>query len=231
MTWQPWHSSTAQNSDRTISVTGESILQSEPDQFNFNPNYEFKDANRDAALASLSSKNTELVAKLKALGVADSGIKTNASDYGRGGVYYSGDSMSKDANVSYTLQLTITIQNKDLAQKVQDYLTTTSPSGSITPYNSFSDSKRKQLESQARDAATKDARAKAEQSARNLGFTLGNVKSVSDGSGFGIAEPAVGKAMSATDSVSSVPPVAPSITVQPGQDPLSYSVTVEYYLK
>jgi uncharacterized protein len=230
LAWRPWHTASQPNDDRTISVTGESTLQAEPDQFTFNPTYEFKDASRDTALAKLSAKNTELVAKVKALGVPDSGIKTNASDYNQGGIYYAPQKPGGvDDSTSYTLQLTITLQKRDLAQKVQDYLTTTSPSGAVTPSNNFSDAKRKQLESQARDEATKDARAKADQSAKNLGFKLGKVKSVSDGTGFGMVQP-LNKAMSA-DGATSSPAVAPSISVQPGQNPLDYSVSVEYYLQ
>jgi len=39
----------------------------------------------------------------------------------------------------------ITDIKKDLAQKVQDYLLTTNPKGSVTPYPSFSTAKQKEL--------------------------------------------------------------------------------------
>jgi hypothetical protein len=233
LAWHPWNPANATNDKRTISVTGESTLQAEPDQFTFNPSYEFKDASRDTALANLSAKNTDLVAKLKSLGVSDNSIKTNASDYNRGGVYYPQPYVDgkpqADPTAIYNLQLTVTVKDRALAQKVQDYLATTGPSGAVTPFNDFSDAKRKQLESQARDTATKDARAKADQSAKNLGFKVGKVKSVQDGSGFGSVMP---MSMAKGASVDAVAPSATSsIAVQPGQNPLSYSVTVEYYLQ
>ncbi len=54
-------------------------------------------------------------------------------------------------------------------------MVTTAPTGQVSPRPNFSDAKRKELESKARDEATKDARAKADQSARNLGFKVGKI--------------------------------------------------------
>ncbi len=231
LAWHPWNGASLATNDRVVTVTGESTLQAEPDQFTFTPSYEFKDVSRDAALVKLSDKNSELIAHIKSLGVPDSAIKTNASDYNQGGIYYPvGETKPVvDDSATYSLRLTITVQKRDAAQKVQDYLAKTNPSGTVTPNNSFSDAKRKQLESQARDQATKDARGKADQSAKNLGFKVGKVKSVSDGSGFS-GRPYDTKVMSANGAGGSEA-AAPSISVQPGQDPLSYSVTVEYYLR
>jgi uncharacterized protein YggE len=120
--------------------------------------------------------------------------------------------------------LTITVNDKALTQKVQDYLVTTSPTGSVSPQTTFSEAKRKELESKARDEATKDARSKAEQSAKNLGFKIGKVKSVEDGSGFGGIVLREGLTM-ASDSK------ATSLSVQPGENDLHYTVTVTYYLR
>jgi uncharacterized protein YggE len=130
--------------------------------------------------------------------------------------------------VTYNLQLTVTLTNKDLVQKVQDYLVATLPTGGVSPQAGFSDSKRKQLESNARDEATKDARSKADQSAKNLGFRVGKVKSVDDGSGFGGMPYATSKAESA---VALDIAASPSLSVQPGENELSYSVTVVYTIR
>jgi uncharacterized protein YggE len=110
-----------------------------------------------------------------------------------------------------------------MAQKVQDYLLTTSPSGTISPYSAFSTEKRKELESQARDEATIDAREKAEQSAENLGFKLGKVKSIEDQSGFGGVIP-LDTPATMEDSARS------SLSVQPGENEITYTVRVVYYL-
>jgi len=220
--WKPWQS--AKTSDRTISVTGDTAIKAEPDEFVFSPSYEFKNADKQAALADLTKKNDELIAKLKGLGVTDKQIKTNASGYSNG-TYF--PTINGGAS-TYTLSLTITLNDKALTQKVQDYLVTTSPSGAVSPQADFSESKRKSLESQARDTATKEARAKADQSAKNLGFKVSRVKSVDDSGGFGGGpRPLINSSL---DS-GSAKTASPSLSVQPGENDLTYSVTVVYYIK
>ena len=150
----------------------------------------------------------------------DSKIKADSSGYNYN-YYY--DSINQ--NYNYTLSLTITLSDKALTQKVQDYLVSTNPSGSVSPQANFSDAKRKQLESQGRDAATKEARAKADQSAKNLGFKVGHVKSVNDSDSGG------GPIVNSLASGANLDVKQQSLAVQSGENDLSYSVTVVYYLK
>jgi uncharacterized protein YggE len=219
--WKPWDGSVS-GKDRTITVTGQATLKAAPDEFIFSPSYQFSNGDSAAALKALAAKNDEIVAALKKLGVPDNKIQTNASNW----VYPTYDSNSN--STPYMLMLTITTDDKTLAQKVEDYLLSTSPSGALTPQAAFSDNKEKSLQNTARDVATKEARAKAEQSAKNLGFHLGAVKSVDDGTGFGgVIRPLGTKdsAMSASGNSAE-----PSIVVQPGENTLNYNVTVTYYI-
>lgn len=222
--WKPWDAQISANS-RTVKVTGETTIKSEPDEYVFYPNYQFKNADKQVALGESNKKNAEVVAKLKELGVSDSKIKTNTNGFG-GEIYYSSPDGSKDT--TYTLSLTVTVGTKDLAQKVQDYLNETSPTGSVSPQATFSTAKRKTLESQARTAAIKDAKAKADQNAENLGFKVGKVKEVTDGQGFEVM-PMMGRGstmeLKATDASLSSP------SIQPGENEIPYSVTVTYFLK
>jgi uncharacterized protein YggE len=211
--WRPWEGVP----NRTIEVSGEAIVKAVPDEFVFYPNYEFTNADKDAALKELAAKSESVVAKLKELGVSDSQIKTN----GAGGYDYTG---REPESPSYTLSLTVTVSNQELAQRVQDYLVTTTPSGAVTPQAQFSRVKQDELERQARDEATKDARAKAEQSARNLGFSLGAVKSVTDGSGFGGIPFSTGRGLAEDLAVT-------KLTIQPGENELTYMVTVVYFVR
>ncbi len=220
--WKPWQEPVS-NDSRTVSVTGDAKLKAEPDQYVFYPTYQFKDKSKETALANLTKKSDELIKELKKLGVADNQIKSNSDGYDYSYYYDQGAGQS-----TYSLQLTITVNNKALAQKVQDYLVSTEPSGAVSPSASFSDTKRKELQSKARDQATKDARAKAEQSAKNLGFKVGKVKSVKDGTGFDDQVRLYEGANSAADISSDA---KASLTVQPGQDDLTYSVNVVYYVK
>ena len=175
LAWRPWSAPGPDAKSRTVTVTGEATINAVPDEYVFSPSYEFKNASKEAALAEVSKKSDEVTQKLKNLGVEDSKIKSDSDGYNYS--YYYDD--SRDRN-TYTLRLTVTVNDKDLTQKVQDYLVTTSPAGAISPQASFSKKLQKKLENQARDEAAKDARAKAERTAKNIGFTVGKVKSISD---------------------------------------------------
>lgn len=221
LVWQPWKS--ALNQDRSISVSGEATVKAAPDQYVFNPIYEFKNEDKAKALAEQTDKNNQIIAKLKELGVKDSDIKNNASGYSNG---YSVEPASLE-QTSYNLSLTITVSDKDLATKVQDYLVSTNPEGQVTPQAGFSETKRKELENQARDMATKDARAKAEQIAKNTGAKLGKVKAIQDSGGFGGVVPILYNEKAVSDSVAG----RESIQIQPGENELNYTISVSYYLK
>ena len=218
--WRPWQQQTS--GDRTITVTGEATISAEPDEYVFYPSYDFEGNDREAQLASLTAKSNEIVTKLKELGVADNKIKTNANNYDYR--YFSSDPKE---TAQYSLQITVTTGSKEEATKVQNYLTTTNPSGQITPHVTFSDEKRKELQNQARDEATKDARTKADQSAANLGFNIGKVKAVEDGTGLYDVYPMMGGV--AMDSTVAEPRSS-SLDLQPGENDLNYSVKVTYFV-
>lgn len=218
--WRPWQQENS--GERTITVSGEATISAEPDEYTFYPSYEFAGSDREAQLTSLTTKSNEIVTKLKELGVADNKIKTNANNYNDR--FFSSNT---EETTLYTLQITVTSANKEEATKVQDYLTTTNPSGQITPQSSFSDKKRKELQNQARDEATKDARAKADKSAANLGFNIGKVKAVEDGAGLYDVYPMMGGV--SMDSTLAEPKSS-SLNLQPGENDLSYTVKVTYFV-
>lgn len=217
LVWKPW---SAKVTDRTIDVTGTATISARPDEFVFYPTYDFENADKAAALAQMTAKSDEVVDGLKKAGVAGSDIKTNSDSWDYP-VYE-----QIESTPTYTLRLTVTVGNDDLAQKVQDYLISTTPTGTISPVAGFSENKQKEVEAEARDAATKDARSKAEQSAKNLGFKLAAVKAVNDASGFGIYPGvAVDTLELKADSSRS------SLAIQPGENELTYSVTVTYFIR
>ncbi len=222
LVWKPW--SQVSSDTQIVEVTGEATLQAVPDEFVFYPSYQFAQADKAAALDELTKKSNEVTAKLKELGVKDEQIKSNSNGYDY--QIFREDS----GKVTYALQLTVTVPTQAMAQKVQDYLLTTSPIGSVSPQASFSDKKRKQLEADARNEATKDARAKADQMAANLGFKVGKVKSVKTGGGFGVMPYASDMAVrneAATDAKAALP----RLSVQPGENELNYDVTVTYFIR
>ena len=221
--WKPW--SAPSGSDRVINVTGEATLQARPDRFVFYPSYEFKNADKNAALSEVTKKSNEVVAKLKSLGVADKDIVTNSD--GRDDYLYYPREGSEDT--TYTLRLTVTVADEKLVQEVQDYLITTTPTGGVSPQASFSKTKQKELQTKARNLAGIDARKKAEQSAKEVGFKLGKVKKVSDLNGSGTYENALraGTLLSTTDQGKPTDGMA----IQPGENDLNYSIEVTYYIR
>lgn len=180
--WHPWIRTYTANT-RTVEVTGSATVKSTPDEFVFYPTYTSANSDKQAAVTELAKKSDDIVAKLKTLGVTDEMIKTNSSS--SDGKYMLTAMYPMPGDSSNTLQITVTVNSRELAQKVQDYLGTTGPTAAVSPTPSFSAAKQKQLQSQARDQAAKDAKNQAEQMAKNLGFKLGPVKTVEDGAGGG----------------------------------------------
>ncbi len=218
--WKPWSANKV--TDRTIDVTGQATVSARPDEFVFYPAYEFKSADKQTGLSQLTAKSEEIVAGLKKLGVADKNIKTNSDSWS----YPTMMAQDGSTQTTYTLRLTVTTNTDELTQKVQDYLVSTTPTGSISPQATFSEKKLKEVEGQGRFEASKDARKKAEESAQNLGFKVSAVKKVSDGTGFGGIYPVTGYATDLKTEAN-----RSSLTVQPGENDLSYTVTVTYYIK
>ena len=134
--WQPWVNRSI--SSRTIAISGSTTIEAEADQFIFNPYYQKEGADKTTINAELSTLAGDITTKLKELGVADSAIKTDVNSY-EYNIYYGG----QPDNVTTTLYVTVTLKDKILAQKVQDYIVTTEPAGSITPQISFSNAKQK----------------------------------------------------------------------------------------
>lgn len=219
--WMPWQA--AERSDETIKVTGETVLKAEPDEFVFYPSYQFKSADKANASDQATAKGEEVATKLKDLGVADSDIKLSVDSYM--GRPFPDNGIDE---YTYTAQLTVTVDSREKAEEIQTYIASTQPQGSVSPQGTFSESKRLELESEAREQATKDARSKADQSAKNLNFKLGRVKSVEDGAGFNSGGPITleaGRSSMAADVSSSKP------TLQPGENEIRYSVTVIYFVR
>ena len=208
--WRPWETAGAQQ--RKITISGTSTIKAEPDEYRFNPHYERKTT---AETSELSKKVTE---KLKELGVNESQIKVDANRFKT----YSPVNPGEETT---TLSMTILVNNKELAQKVQDYLITTNPSGSVTPYMAFSKDKQNELEDRARNEAIADARKKAENTASGFGSKVNKVIEVSETPDSGIT-PWLESGAVARDSAS-----VSSMPLQPGENEFTYSISVIFSLK
>lgn len=226
--WRPWQSVGTQ----TISMVGEASVQAAPDEFTFYPTYQKQGTTSTEAISAVSKVGNDVTAKLKELGVAEKSIKvsTNSSpDYAK--PYIGIPEQDSDAKVSgylATYSLTVTIHDKDLAQKALDYLVTTSPLYGVSPQSTFKAETRKELESQARSKAVADAKTKARQTAEELEVRVGRVVSVS--------EPQWGGPIPVMSSngreiaVDLASPVTSPVLLT-GEETVTYSVTVVFRLR
>lgn len=224
--WKPWAKNNLDDS-RTITVTGEALIKAEPDEFVFYPRYEFISNDKGKAADQATNKAEEVIAKLKELGVPDNKLKSNVDGFG--GVGFGRDTNGEQ--YTYSATITITLSDRTLVQKIQDYLLTTTPQGAITPQASFSQAKRNELESKGRDEATKDARKKADQSAKNLGFKITKVKSVKDALGFdgGVITLDSAAGTRSLSAEAGHATAAGGLSIQPGEQEVPYNVEVTYY--
>jgi uncharacterized protein YggE len=216
---QPWNTRSS-STTRKITVSGQSTIEAEPDEFVFSPYFQQSGTDSEALKNSLNEKANSAVAKLMELGVEEKDIKLDSSSYDYW--YY-----QKDEEGTLTISLQVTVNNKDKAQEVQDYFQTLDMVGQLSPRAVFSKDKQKELDAHAVEEATSEARAKAEAQAKLLGAKVGKVIEVNQGydSVFPIAYDSISSLEAGAEDVSS------SIPVLPGQNDYTQTVTVVYELQ
>ncbi len=215
--WKPWNKT---ETARNITVTGSATVRAAPDQYQLSPYFEFTTGAHVTLVSSAVAMSTQVSAKLKELGVKDTEISSSTNSYDK--YLPATDGSTTD---SVRLNYTITLTSKDTAQKVQDYLLTTSAKGQITPYASFSEVKQKQLEADARDQAIKNAKDKALKSAEQVSSRLGKVIKISDDSVSNI------RPIMAEASGASLDTAKQSIPIRTGLNEFSVNLQIEYELR
>ncbi|QQG49706.1 MAG: SIMPL domain-containing protein [Candidatus Berkelbacteria bacterium] len=223
--WQPW----AEADKRTVTVSGEATVKAEPDEFIFYPSYQKTGKDSAEAISAVSAFGNAVVDKLKELGVEDKEIVVNSSANKDYEVMLGRPDPAPTGDGTYTAyySLTITLNDKTLAQKVLDYIVTTSPLSGVSPQSTFATQTRKDLESRARAAALKDARTKAEQTANELEASIRQVVSVSEPQWGGVVPMALDSRAMATDPAETLS--APKLLV--GEQDVTYAVQVVFRLR
>lgn len=222
--WKPWAGKTIQ---KTITVAGQATIERAPDEYVFNPHFTASADTSAAATDKATKAGNATITKLKALGVKDDQLATHVDAYNNGATEIEPLATTDGATGTYTAtyQITCKVGDKELAQKIADYLATSGATGSITPQANFKEATRNQLDTEAREKAIDDARKKAELEARKLGVKLGKVTSVSEEQ-FGDVVPlgAPGE-LKATDATDSSPPVLS------GTQPYTFSIKVSFAIR
>ncbi len=218
---QPWNAAGGAEK-RTISVTGEATTEEAPDEYTFSPYFEAKGMDKTALKETLTIQANDAVAKLKELGVAESDMKLDLSSFDQW--YW----LEGEEGVA-TAYIQIKISDKDLAQKVQDYLLSTDAKGQQTPQASFSKDKQKSLEDSLTNEAILDARRKAEQQAAQLGAKLGDATKIQESAD--VVFPMAYDAGVATLEASADSARSSSLPVLVGEDEYTKTVSVTFELK
>jgi uncharacterized protein YggE len=137
---------------------------------------------------------------------------------------------AKNEEGTATASITIEVTDKDLTQKIQDYLLTTDAKGTQSPQSSFSKSKQKELDSQVTDEAIDDAKKKAEQQANKLGAKIGKVIEVNQSQDT-VFPMAMTDSSALSVSGGAEISARASVPVLVGQNEYTQTVTVTYELK
>lgn len=219
--WRPWEGKI----NRTITITGQAEVKGTPDEFTFSPYFQRTGSDSAKLKTELDTFGTKLLADLVKLGVGKDDVTLNSNSYDKQSTEPVAPDGKPTANSENTVTLSVSIKvpNKELAQKVQDYLSTTDAEGQLTSMPNFSKETRQKLEDEAREKAAKNAREKAERTAKNLGGSVGKVVTIKDSGSSSPVYPMMGIAEdSSTRS---------SLPVTPGQDTISLSVEVVFELR
>ena len=217
---RPWQQS-ASTEKRKITVAGSSTIEALPDEYQFSPHFEQSGSDRQALEDSLTKTANEAIEGLKNLGVAEDDMKLDVSSYDN---WY----WRKGETGTIYAYITVKVGDKELAQKVQDYLLNSDAKGSLTAFATFSENKKKELDDQAVSEAIDDARASAELQAKKLDAKVGKVLTISQSSDsvFPVAYDSL-----YTGADMSVDSVESSLPVLTGQNEYTQSVTLTYELK
>ena len=166
--------STSSTIEPAILTSGDAIVSRKPDLAVIGVGVESQQGTAAAAQSELAAKAAKLIAKIKALGVADKDL--NTAGYWIGPVYSpNGQTIS---GYRAAEQLQVKWHNVDTTGKALDAVVQEGGATNITVGFGLADQKEAQAD--ARSLAIADARAKAQAMANAAGVRLGQVIRVSD---------------------------------------------------
>ena len=206
-----------------ISVRGSGAVSARPDMASLQIGVSIQNPSLDAAQSEAASKMDALVQQLKDAGIDEKDINTTQYNVEPVMDYRDGQSPTV-TGFRVTNVVDVKVRDLSKASKLIDGLV---KSGANTIYGlSFGFSDPSALMKQAREAAVKDAREKAEQLAVLNGVALGSVLVVDD-AGANLPTPAFETkvANSMAQDASALPPI------NPGQQEVRVEVSVVYGIK
>lgn len=157
-----------------ILTSGEATVSKKPDLAIIGAGIESQDSTASGAQADLSAQASKLIARIKALGVADGDL--NTTGYWIGPVY--GPQGQTVTGFRAAEQLQLKWHNVDSVGKALDAIV--QEGGATNIYVTFTLNDTKPAQAEARSLAIGDAKAKASAMASAAGVKLGQVVQVSD---------------------------------------------------
>jgi len=230
-TWNLFYKSNAQ----PFTVQGTGTVKAEPDQAEISFTVTKTAKTLQDAQTQANTATNAMVSAVKKLGVDKKDIKTsNYSSYPnypqnqilQPNTFMQVKPETPQAIESYTVteNITISISDQEKVNTVIDAVTKEGAENISGPSFTFSDTKQKSLQAEARDKAIADAKEKAQSLAKASGIRLGKLTSVQEGNtGYPGIRPMMLDAKTADGTVSSAP-----TEINPGQNEVSDNVTLSY---
>lgn len=174
--WQPWRTNT-----RTVEVTGEGKVKSDPDTAIIYGGVDIKNAVASEAQKQASAQLAKIIEAVKALGVTEKEIQTNnistTANYN-----YSASGSTQDGYMGHA-NITVTLTDVSKGQSVFEALSNNGATNVYGPSLTFSDEKLVVLKRTAEELATQDAKDRAGRLAKASGCRLGKVLSINTSDG------------------------------------------------
>jgi len=210
--------------EHTIAVTGSGKVTVVPDMANIQLGVAIQRPTAKAAREAAAAAMTRIVAALKALGIDDKDIATAMVSLGP---VYNYPNNASPVVTGYQLSNSVSVKVRDLA-KLSDVLDNSVAAGATTIDGvSFDVADRSAAEAQARDAAVKDAKAKADTYAKGLGIAITGVASVTEN----VATPIwYGGVFNSAAGAATDKAAAPQTPVLPGSTDVTITVQVSFLI-
>lgn len=204
----------------TVNVAGEGKIKIVPDQVSITVGVESKGTNSAEVKKENDTKIDAVLKSIKKFGIAKEDYQTT-----RVALYPNYDYEKKKQTYSATQTVEVLLRDLSKYDALMSELTTTGVNRIDNVM--FKSSQIKQLQSDARKLAVKDAKAKAEDFAAGLGQKIGKAVTVSDNSqGYEPPRPVMYKAMAMADGNA-----AERETLAPGELEVIVNVTLSFILE
>lgn len=204
---------------RQITVVGKGDAKAAPDTASVQLGVQSEAETARQALTDNNTQMQAMIAKLKELGVADKDIQTSNIN-----IYPRYDDKGRDV-LGYQVSNTVTVTIRNISQTGELLDKVVDAGANSVMGISFMIDQPNQLEQTAREAAIRDARARAEAMAKTSNSALGQVLSITEN--IGATPPPVypmARAELAADAAGSVP-------VQSGEQTINAQVQITFELR